>query len=115
MSDFRKSQIRKNPVFSEGASSVSVRNLDLGQTVKNLDSVGVDLDCVGPDLSICEVRIQKKVKTLAGQIFSEGVMQFSGKKSDLGQTSRSLTSIAVDLVKGRPDSHIYCFLGFLVF
>ena len=46
----------------------------------NLDSVEGDLDCVGPDLSVCEVRIQKKkkVKTLAGQIFSGGVMQFSG-------------------------------------
>ena len=44
----------------------------------NLDSVDGDLDCVGPDLSVYEVRNQKKVKTLAGQIFSGSTMQFSG-------------------------------------
>ena len=30
-------------------------------------------------------------------------MQFSDNISDLGQTSRNLTSVAVDSVRGRPD------------
>ena len=30
-------------------------------------------------------------------------MQFSAEKSDLGQSMRNLTSVPVDLVKGRPD------------
>ena len=55
LSDFRKS-----PVFSEGARVVSVKNSNLGQTAMNLDSVEGDLDCVGPDLSVSEVRNQKK-------------------------------------------------------
>ena len=57
LSDFRKSILRKSPVFSEGGRAVSVKNLDLGQTAKNLDSVEGDLDYVGLDLSVCEVRI----------------------------------------------------------
>ena len=77
LSDFRKSNFWKSPVFSEGARVVSVKNSNLGQTVKNLGSVGVDLDYVGPDLLVYEVRNQKKNKTLAGQIFSGGAMQFS--------------------------------------
>ena len=48
--------------FSEGARAVSVKFSDLGQMVKQLHSVGVDLGYVGPDLSICEVRIQKNSK-----------------------------------------------------
>ena len=58
----KKSHFRKSPIFSEGARAVLVKNSDLGQTAKNLDSVEADLDCVGPDLSICEVIIQKKSK-----------------------------------------------------
>ena len=62
LSDFRKSQFWKSPVFSEGARVISVKNSDLGQIAMNLDIVEGDLDCVGPDLSVCEVRIQKKSK-----------------------------------------------------
>ena len=62
LSDFRKSQFRKNPIFSEGARAVSIKNSNLGENAKNLDSVEGDLDCVGPDLSACEVRNQKKSK-----------------------------------------------------
>ena len=42
--------------------AVLVKNLDLGQTTKKLDSVGVDLDYVGHGLSVYEVKIQKKSK-----------------------------------------------------
>ena len=62
LSDFRKSKLRKSPVFSEDDRVVSVKNSDLGQTAMNLDSFEGDLDCVGPDLSICEVENQKKSK-----------------------------------------------------
>ena len=61
-SDFRKSHFRESPVFSEGARAVSVNFSDVGQMVKQLHNVGVDLGCVGPDLSFCEVRIQKNSK-----------------------------------------------------
>ena len=43
--------------MSEGAKAVSVYFLDPGQTVELLNSVGIDLDCPRPDLSICEVII----------------------------------------------------------
>ena len=79
LSDFRKSQIRKSPIFSEGARVVLVKNSSLGQTTKHFENAGVDLDCVGPDLSIYEVKIQKEVKTLAGQIFSGGLCSFLAK------------------------------------
>ena len=69
MSDFRKTYFRKKPIFSEGARAVSVYFSDLGQTVEPLDSVRVDLDCPRLDLSVWEVRNQKKLKTLAGQFF----------------------------------------------
>ena len=62
LSDFRKSQLRKSPVFSEDARVVSVKNSDLGQTAMNLDSVEGGLDCLGHDLSVYEVRNQKKSK-----------------------------------------------------
>ena len=62
LSDFRKTHFRKSLIFSEGARAVSVNFSDLGQMVKQLDNVGVDLGCVGPDLSVCEVRNQKKSK-----------------------------------------------------
>ena len=62
LSDLRKNLFWKSSVFSEGARAVSVNFSDLGQTVKNLDSVGIDLDCVGPDLSACEVKNQKNSK-----------------------------------------------------
>ena len=58
----KKSHFLKSPIFSEGARAILVKNSNLGQTAKNLGSVGVDLDCVGPDLTVCEVRIQKKSK-----------------------------------------------------
>ena len=74
LSDFRKNHFRKSPVFSEDAKAISVNFSDLGQTIKNLDSVGVDLDYVGPDISIREVKIEKKIKTLEGQIFNGGVL-----------------------------------------
>ena len=45
----------------------------------------------------------RKLKTLAGQFFQWGVTQFSTKKSDLGQSMRNLTSVPIDLVRGRPD------------
>ena len=48
---------RKSLIFSEGARVVSVNFLDLGQMVKKMDRVGVDLGYVGPNLSICEVKI----------------------------------------------------------
>ena len=50
------------PIFSEGARAVSVYFSDLGQTVEPLDSVGVDLDCPRPDLSVCEVKNKKNSK-----------------------------------------------------
>ena len=59
---FQKNQFQKSLVFSEGARVVSVKNSDLGQIAKNLENVGVGLDCVGPDLSVYEVGIQKKSK-----------------------------------------------------
>ena len=62
LSDFRKTVFLKSVIFSEGARVVSVNFSDLGQMVKQLDSLRVDLGCVGPDLSICEVRIQKNSK-----------------------------------------------------
>ena len=43
----------------------------------NLDNVEGDLDCVGPNLLAYEAINKKKVKTLPGQIFSGGAMQFS--------------------------------------
>ena len=63
LSDFRKFHFRKSLVFSEGARVVSVNFSDLGQMVKQLHSVVVDLGCVGPDLSVCEVIIQKNSKS----------------------------------------------------
>ena len=54
--EFRKSKLRKSPVFSEGGRDVSVKNLDLGQNAINMESVEGDLDYVGPDLSIYEVK-----------------------------------------------------------
>ena len=69
----------------------------------NLDNVGDDLDCVRLDLSIYEVKNQKKVKTLVGQIFSGGAIQFLDNISNLGQTSRNLTNVAVDSKRERPD------------
>ena len=65
LSDLKKNHFQKSPVFSEGAKADSVNFSDLGQMVKQLHSVGVDLGYVGPNLSICEVKIQKKLKTLA--------------------------------------------------
>ena len=62
MSNFRKNYFQKRPIFSEGARAVSVYYLDPGQTVEPLDSVGVDLDCPRPDLSVCEVINQKNSK-----------------------------------------------------
>ena len=62
MSDFKKSKLRESPIFSEGVRVVSVYNSDLGQIAMNLDSVEGDLDCVGPDLSVYEVKNQKKSK-----------------------------------------------------
>ena len=62
LSDFRKNHFWKSPVFSEGARANSVIFADLGQMVKQLHSIGVDLDCVGPDLSVYEVRNQKNSK-----------------------------------------------------
>ena len=62
LSDFRKNHFWKSPVFSEGASAVSVNFSDLGRMVKQLDNIGVDLGYVGPDLSVYEVRIQKNSK-----------------------------------------------------
>ena len=62
LSDFRKNEFRESPVFNEGAMVVSVKNPDLGQTAMNMDSVEGDLDCVGPNLSVYEVRNQKKSK-----------------------------------------------------
>ena len=59
LSDFRKSQIQKSPVFNEGARAVSVKNSDLGQNTKNMDSFEGDLDYVGPNLSVCEVKNKK--------------------------------------------------------
>ena len=61
-SDLRKNLFRKSPVFSEGVRAVSVNFLDLGQMVKQLENIGVDLVYVGPDLSIHEFKIQKKSK-----------------------------------------------------
>ena len=58
----RKSHVRKSPAFSEGVRAVSVNFSNLGQMVKQLDSVGVDLGCVEPDLSVREVKIQKNSK-----------------------------------------------------
>ena len=57
-----KTYFRKRPIFSEGARAVSVYFSDLDQTVEPLDSVGVDLDCPRPDLSVCEVKNQKNSK-----------------------------------------------------
>ena len=62
LSDCKKSKLQKSPIFSEGARVVSVKNSDLGQTAMNLDSVEGDLDCVGPDLLVYEVKNQKKSK-----------------------------------------------------
>ena len=62
LSDFRKTYFQKSLIFSEGARAVSVNFSDLGQMVKQLDSVGVDLGYVGPDLFIHEVKIQKNSK-----------------------------------------------------
>ena len=62
LSDFRKSQIWKSPVFSEGVRAISVKNSDLGQTTMNLDSVEGDLECVGPNLLVYEVRNLKNSK-----------------------------------------------------
>ena len=62
LSDFRKTHFQKSLIFSEGARAVSVNFLDLGQMVKQLDNIGVDLGCVGPDLSVREVKIQKNSK-----------------------------------------------------
>ena len=42
--------------------AVSVNFSDLGQMVKQLDSVGVDLGYVGPDLSVYEFKIDKNSK-----------------------------------------------------
>ena len=103
MSYFRKTYFRKRPIFSEGTRAVSVYFSDPSQTVEPLDSVVVDLDCSRPDLSVCEVKNQKKLKTLPRQFFQWGIMQFSAEKSDLGQSMRNLTSIPVDLVRGRHD------------
>ena len=69
-----KNYFRKRPISSEGARAISVYFSDPSQTVEPLDSVGVDLDYPRPDLSICEVKNQKKLKTLAGQFFQWGVM-----------------------------------------
>ena len=95
-------KFQKN-LLSEGARAVSVYFSNPGQTVEILDSVGVDLDYTRPDLSVCEVRNQKKLKTLAGQFFQWGVIQFSTEKSNLGQSMRNLASVLVDLVRGRPN------------
>ena len=62
MSDFRKTYFQKRPIFSEGARAVSVYFLDPGQTVEPLDSIGVYFDFPRPDLFICEVKNQKKLK-----------------------------------------------------
>ena len=43
----------------------------------NLDNIEGDFDYVGPNLLVYEVRNKKKFKTLAGQIFNWGAMQFS--------------------------------------
>ena len=50
-----KTYFQKRPIFSEGARAVLVYFSDLGQTVEPLDSVGVDLDCPRPDLSVKQV------------------------------------------------------------
>ena len=47
LSYFRKTHFRKSLIFSEGAREVSVNFSDLGQMVKQLDSVGVDLGLCG--------------------------------------------------------------------
>ena len=60
--DFRKTHFRKSLIFSEGAKAISVNFSNLGQMVKQMDSVGVDLGYVGPDLSVREVKIQKNSK-----------------------------------------------------
>ena len=72
MSDFRKTYFRKRPIFSEGARVVSVYFSDPGQTVEPFDSVGVDLDCPRPDLSVCEVKNIKKTQNPSRSIFSMG-------------------------------------------
>ena len=59
---FQKNLLPERPIFSEGARAISVYFSDPGQNVEPLDSVGVDLDCLRPDLSICEVRNQKNSK-----------------------------------------------------
>ena len=59
---FRKTHFRKSLIFSEGARAVSVNFSDLGQMVKQMDSVGVDLGYVGPDLSVREDKIKKNSK-----------------------------------------------------
>ena len=92
MSDFIKGQIRKSPVFSEGARAVSVKNSDLGQTTKNLDSV------------YPSVKLEfRKNQNPSRSNFQWGVMQFFGKKSDLGQTTKNLDSVRVDLDRVGPD------------
>ena len=62
LSDFRKTHFRKSLIFSEGAKAISVNFSDLGQMVKQMDSVGVDLGYVGLDLSSRQVKIQKNSK-----------------------------------------------------
>ena len=42
----------------------------------NLDSVEGDLDCVGPDLFVCEVRNQKKSKPLQVKFSVGGYVVF---------------------------------------
>ena len=61
-------QILEKPTSGKGQFSVRALGQfqsifsDPGQTVEPLDSVGVDLDCPRPDLSVCEVRNQKNSK-----------------------------------------------------
>ena len=50
MSDFRKTYFRKRPIFSECAGAVSAEKSDLGQSMRNLTSIPVDLVRGRPDL-----------------------------------------------------------------